>query len=70
MKEATRKNNGGSKIEPIQKALAELQLLINETDKRINEYVAAGGEEHDYLDGKKAAFDEVRLVLLKFKKAL
>jgi hypothetical protein len=70
MKEAAQKNRGGSNKEPIKQALADLQILINENDKRIKNYVAAGGEEHDYLDGKKEAFNEVRLILLKFKKAL
>jgi hypothetical protein len=70
MKEAMHKNKIGSKIEPLQRALTEVKYLIMANDIRINVYVAACGEEHHYLDGKKKAFIEVQRMLLKLKKAL
>jgi hypothetical protein len=56
--------------EAIQKALKELDVLIKENTNRIEAYIADGGEEHNYLDGKATAYIEVRELLIQIKKAL
>lgn len=70
MKEAKQKINRGSKVDPIKKALKELDVLIKENNSRIASYVSSGGVEHHYLDGKEAAFNKVKDILKLLKEAL
>jgi len=41
----------------------EIEKLVKENDERIEQYVKNGGKEHDYLDGKATALEEVLLLL-------
>lgn len=46
-------------IKELKKTIEE---MARENDERIREYKKNGGAEHEYLDGKATAFEEVLLL--------
>jgi hypothetical protein len=47
----------------MQESIDKIESLLNETEERIEEYKANGGEEHNYLDGKVQAYTDVLNIL-------
>lgn len=47
----------------MQESIDKIEALLSDTEEKINEYEANGGEEHHYLDGKVQAYTDVLSIL-------